>query len=84
MRELIEEAAALAPGKVLPVLQVDSAEGQELGSDWGPPLPATEWEEVVAVALRFPDVRGLVAFTGTSLLREDRGERLYRQLSRSG
>lgn len=35
VREVIEETSALALGKVLPILQLDSAEGQEAGEPIG-------------------------------------------------
>jgi hypothetical protein len=69
----IGEIAGFVPGKVLPLLQVDSAEGAETGSDWGPPLPPDEWRELACSAARQTGTQGLVAFTGTALFRDGRG-----------
>lgn len=80
--EVLNEAGASAPQQLLPVLQVDSAEGAEMGADWGTPFPSQEWGEVVEIALRNPSVRGLIAFTGTSLARDQRGNILRQKLSR--
>lgn len=74
--ETIDELVALAPGKVLPVLQVDSAEGATFNSDWGPPVPADEWKEAVCGTLERQDIEGMVAFTGTALFADGRGETL--------
>lgn len=71
--QTIDEIARLAPGKVLPVLQVDSAEGEEMGADWGPPVPVEAWRQVACYAAAQRDTQGLVAFTGTSLFRDGRG-----------
>ena len=79
--EVVQSFASSVPGQVLPVLQVDSAEGAEAGADWGPPVPPGEWEEVVQQALDVHSIRGLVAFTGTALLRNGRGERLQASLA---
>lgn len=75
VRGVIEEASTEG-ADVLPVLQVDSADGASAGADWGPAVSPDEWGEVVRVALAVPGVRGLIAFLGTSLLREGRGERM--------
>jgi hypothetical protein len=64
---------ALAPGKVLPVLQVDSAEGAEKGADWGPPIPIDEWRQLACDTTKHTGLQGLIAFTGTALFRDDRG-----------
>lgn len=77
------EEASLEAADVLPVLQVDSADGATSGADWGPPVSPDEWDEVVRVALAVPGVRGLIAFLGTSLLREGRGERMHAAIGRS-
>jgi hypothetical protein len=71
--QTIKDANQLAPGKVLPVLQVDSAEGAESGADWGPPLPVEEWQHVACEIAGRTDLLGLVAFTGTALFRDRRG-----------
>jgi hypothetical protein len=72
VRETIDEISTVAKTKLLPVLQVDSAEGLELGADWGPPIPVEEWEELLKLMNR--DSNGLVFFTGTSLFRDNRGK----------
>jgi hypothetical protein len=77
----IDESVTLAPGKVLPVLQVDSAEGKDLGSDWGPPVPVKDWKEVACHAVQRRDTLGIVAFTGTALFQDRRGEALAQCLS---
>jgi hypothetical protein len=69
----IRNAVAQAPRKVLPVLQVDSAEGAETGADWGPPIPVEEWRQLACNTTRQAGVQGLVAFTGTALFRDNRG-----------
>ncbi len=71
--EIVRAFAASIPGQVLPVLQVDSAEGAEAGTDWGPAIPVREWEEVLRLAVDAPGTRGVVAFTGTALFRDGRG-----------
>jgi len=75
---IVRQTAGVAPGRTLPVLQVDSREGPPVGADWGPPIPPAEWEEVVGRVLRVPGVCGCVAFTGSALAYEDRGNRLSR------
>lgn len=72
-----------AAGKLLPVVQVDSAEGTEAGADWGPPVPPDEWETVARTVLQTPGARGLIAFTGTSLFRDQRGEGLASVVKKS-
>lgn len=81
--QTIDELVKLAPGKVLPVLQVDSAEGEEMGSDWGPPVPVDEWRAVACAAAARRDTLGLVAFTGTALFANGRGDVLASCLSGS-
>src|SRR5437867_892909 len=71
------------PGKALPVLQVDSREGPALGSDWGSPVAAEEWERIARDTLGVPGVRGCVAFTGTALEYDNRGEALRRLLQQN-
>jgi hypothetical protein len=81
--QTIEEITALAPGRVLPVLQVDSAEGAAMGSDWGPPVPVEDWHTVACAAASRSDTLGLAAFTGTALFADGRGEVLARCLQDS-
>lgn len=80
VREVVDWFIKLAPGKVLPVLQVDSAEGAEMGADWGPPMPEEEWETLVKNILPLDQINGVVAFTGTSLFRDQRGKILRENL----
>jgi hypothetical protein len=79
--EIIQNIASSIPNQVLPVLQVDSAEGAETGADWGPAIPVREWEEVLRLTLDSPSTCGLIAFTGTALFRDGRGEHLRAILS---
>src|SRR5256712_5212499 len=79
----VGEIACAAPGKALPVLQVDSREGPALGSDWGSAVAAEEWERIARDTLGVPGVRGCVAFTGTALEFDNRGEALRRLLQQN-
>ncbi len=76
--EVIADLSTQVHHPLLPVLQVDSEGGKEAGADWGPPIPLEEWESVVRLVSESPTVSGLVAFTGTALLGEGRGESLLR------
>ena len=78
--EVLADWSTHIPHPLLPIVQVDSAEGKEAGADWGPPIPLEEWERVVRLVSDSPDVLGLVAFTGTALLGNGRGEGLQRSL----
>ena len=80
--ERVDEMVKLAPGKVLPVVQVDSAEGKEMNSDWGPPVPIDDWKEVTCHAAQRRDTLGMVAFTGTALFADRRGDILAECLKR--
>lgn len=79
--QTIREFTQLSPGKVLPVLQVDSAEGTEMGADWGPAVPVEEWRQVICHTLQQLGTRGTIVFTGTSLFRASRGRVLADCLS---
>jgi hypothetical protein len=72
VREIINDLSGVSKSKILPVLQVDSSEGMELGADWGPTIPVEEWEELLKLIIN--DSNGLILFTGTSLFRDGRGE----------
>ena len=72
--ETIDEIVRLAPGQVQPVLQVDSAEGEEMGADWGRPVPAEEWRQVACATASRKDIPGFSAFTGTALFADKRGQ----------
>jgi hypothetical protein len=71
--ETVAEVIRFAPDKVLPVLQVDSAEGAEVDADWGPPLPPDEWQQLACNTMKQAGIQGIVAFTGTALFRDKRG-----------
>lgn len=81
--EVIQSMSHWVAGQLLPVLQVDSSEGAEAGADWGPPIPAHEWENALQLILKSPGIRGFIAFTGTALFRDRRGESLRAILSSS-
>lgn len=81
IKETVDEMILLTPGKVLPVLQVDSAEGAVFNSDWGLPVPVDEWRAAACAAAQRQDTLGLVAFTGTALFADGRGEILLQCLS---
>jgi len=74
VNQIINTCASVIPEKLLPVVQVDSAEGAEAGVDWGPPISIDEWKTITRSSLQNPASRGLIAFTGTSLFRDDRGQ----------
>lgn len=79
--EVIDDIVKLAPGKILPVLQVDSAEGEAFGADFGPPVPVGEWRELACAVAKRDDTEGLAAFTGTALFADHRGAILGECLS---
>ncbi len=81
--EVIQNMTSLVADKILPVLQVDSTEGAEKGADWGPPIPVHEWKDALRLTLNSSGIRGLIAFTGTALFRDHRGESLQAILSSS-
>ena len=72
--ETIDEIVHLAPCQVQPVLQVDSAEGTEMGADWGPIVPVEEWRQIACYAAGRKDIPGFAAFTGTALFADNRGQ----------
>ena len=74
VKRTIDEIVQLAPSVVQPVLQVDSAEGEEMGADWGPPTPVSEWKQIACDTAGRDDIRGFVAFTGTALFADNRGQ----------
>ncbi len=78
--EVIADLSTQVPHPLLPVVQVDSEEGKESGADWGLPIPLEEWGSVVRLVLDSRAVLGLVAFTGTALLGNGRGEKLRKSL----
>ena len=82
--ETIDEIIRLAPGKVQPVLQVDSAEGEVFGADWGPPTPVEEWRQAACSVAERDDILGFTAFTGTALFADGRGEVLAECLAQRG
>ena len=74
--KILTDLSSALPNKVLPVVQVDSTEGVEAGVDWGPPVPPEEWSQITKIVVKETELRGLIAFTGTSLFRDGRGELL--------
>jgi len=74
VKEIRTDVFSQVGRKTLPVLQVDSSEGKEMGADWGLPIPRIEWEELLNETLRETSIDGLIAFTGTALFRDGRGE----------
>lgn len=74
--QTIDDIVKLEPDNVLPVLQVDSAEGEVFGSDWGRAVPVEEWRRIACHAAQRRDTLGMVAFTGTALFADQRGEML--------
>ena len=70
---VVNEMVRRGYGKVLPVYQVDSAEGAELGADFGPPVPVDEWRKLTCNAAERDDIAGMTAFTGTALFADNRG-----------
>jgi hypothetical protein len=67
--EIVEATAHAAPGQVLPVVQISSAEGSASGADWGPPVSTAEAGEVLHLATERIDSRGVVAFPGSAVTR---------------
>jgi hypothetical protein len=73
---VVNDEVNRAPGQIIPVYQVDSAEGAELGADFGPPVPISEWQTVACDAASRDDLAGIAAFTGTALFADNRGKAL--------
>jgi hypothetical protein len=71
----------VAGRKTLPVLQVDSNRDPTVEADWGPPMSVADWQAALAEVTSRSDVAGLVAFPGTSLVGDGRGEVLAAMLS---
>lgn len=76
VNQIINAYTPITSEKLLPVVQVDSAEG----ADWGPPISIDEWETITRLPLQNPASRGLIAFTGTSLFRDGRGQVLKKTI----
>lgn len=74
VRATTEAIAAAAECRVVPVVQVDSADGPRLGADWGPPVPPDEWAGVARTA--WEAAGGLIAFPAGALARDGRGRTL--------
>jgi hypothetical protein len=81
--EVIADWSTQVPHPLLPIVQVDSEEGTNSGADWGPPIPLEEWGGLVRLVWSSRAVMGLVAFTGTALLANGRGEKLLESLKES-
>jgi hypothetical protein len=69
-----EAIAASADCRVVPVVQVDSADGPAFDADWGPPVTPEEWREVASTA--WAAAGSLIAFPAGALAREGRGDSL--------
>jgi hypothetical protein len=67
------EVITVAGGKTLPVVQVDSNRDPSLAADWGPLMSVGDWRAVLAEVKSIDRLPGLVAFPGTSLLDDGRG-----------
>ncbi|HET9345880.1 MAG TPA: hypothetical protein VFO05_09270 [Candidatus Limnocylindrales bacterium] len=74
VRATTDAIAASADCSVVPVVQVDSADGPALGADWGPPVSPEEWAAVAHTA--WDAGSGLVAFPAGALARDGRGRTL--------
>jgi len=74
VQKIVQQTAEATPGQVLPVLQVSTTEAAAANADWGPPVSVKEWEEVVRQSQSVSETCGLVAFTGTALFYDGRGE----------
>lgn len=84
VEQVVSTATHAAYGQVIPVLQVDSSEGAEMGADWGPPISTDELDGLLDRVLNMPGLQGLVSFTGTALFRDGRGELLKKRLKLCG
>jgi hypothetical protein len=71
-----------APGQVAPIIQIET-NGAEQGADFGPAVSDKDFGRVLSDVLGL-DVRGVVVFTGTELLKPARLEALREALGRSG
>jgi hypothetical protein len=74
VKESVEACIELAPGQVAPIVQVDT-DGAEHGADFGPAVSDSEFRQVLTDVLGL-EVRGVIVFTGTELLRPGRLEAL--------
>jgi hypothetical protein len=77
----LARVTSVAGGKTLPVVQADSNRGAASAGDWGPPMALANWQSVLAEIGRRPDLSGLIAFPGTSLLDDGRGGALRSMVS---
>ena len=74
VRDTTEAIAGAADCRVVPVVQVDSADGPAFDADWGPPVPPEEWQEVARAA--WAAAGSLIAFPAGALTRDGRGHAL--------
>jgi hypothetical protein len=74
--EALAAVVRVAGRKTLPVLQVDSNRDPDLAADWGPPMSAEDWRAILVEVGGRTDLAGLVAFPGSSLVGNGRGELL--------
>jgi hypothetical protein len=77
----LTDSMRVAGRKTLPILQVDSNRDPTVEADWGPPMSVADWQAALAEVTSRSDVAGLVAFPGTSLVGDGRGEVLAAMLS---
>jgi hypothetical protein len=71
-----------APGRVAPIVQVFT-DGAALNADLGPAVPDDEFRQVLTDVLEL-DVRGVIVFTGTELLKAGRLRALEGALAGGG
>jgi hypothetical protein len=71
-----------APGQVAPIIQVDT-DGDEHGADFGPAVSDADFRRVLSDVLTL-DVRGVIVFAGSELLKAGRLEALRDALAGSG
>ena len=68
-----------APGQVVPILQVFT-DGTEFDADFGPAVSDEEFQRVLSDVLDL-DIRGVIIFTGSELLKPGRLEALRSTLA---
>lgn len=66
--EILSAHEAIAPGRVVPVIQADTHGGAALGADWGPAISDSEWTQALEAARASTGSESLVVFPGTALL----------------
>jgi hypothetical protein len=81
VRENVAACIEVAPGQVAPIIQVDT-NGEEQGADFGPAVSDEDLRGVLSDVLAL-DVRGVIVFTGTELLKRGRLDALRTALGGS-